>query len=39
MLKEYLPTFNVCNNGPFSAFIYLVRVDGGRKNYFAKILS
>lgn len=38
-IKKYLPTPPLNLNDKFSAFIYLVRVDEGKKNFFAKVLS
>ena len=38
-IKKYLPTPARKDQDKFSAFIYLVRVENGKKGFFAKILS
>lgn len=38
-LKKYIPTPPQAPNGKFSAFIYMVRVDEGRKDLYTKIIS
>lgn len=38
-IKKYLPAPARNDQGKFSAFIYLVRVENGKKRFFTKILS